>query len=194
MIAVVSLAAGCSQSSNGEKSSFSGAWGPEIQQMYDKAPNEMMRSILQDGKVTASELNDAEEAYSQCLSKYDTTLEVREDGGVGVVYPEGIDEKEAGRINSRCKVDKDVYGNVEYLHREMRINPENQDPRDLMYDCLKKHSLIDKSMSLAEYRVIVSDEDSDAKEFGKYVDRNNPEYDEDLSQIFWQCNDNPKGL
>ena len=74
------------------------------------------------------------------------------------------------------------------LRSDMNSNPKNEDPVvPLLKWRLKQYGLAEQSMTVEDYKAIVSDENKDRDVFGKYFDESVPGYDAEKAKQYIAC-------
>ncbi|MDR0436472.1 MAG: hypothetical protein LBH11_06935 [Propionibacteriaceae bacterium] len=129
-------------------------YADRIQDARDRAPNEFIRQILEDGLVTEAEYADMRQRVVDC---------VRDSGSSIVTYYE---QDEYGRWSlaqeywgEPSAVDLQISGDcshewtgvAESLYWDMRSNPNNEDWDDLVAQCLVRHGLVPKGFTGEDY-------------------------------------------
>ena len=168
--------------------------------MHDKTDNALVRSILEDGTITDAEIEDFMSSYNECLSQYNLSVTYdRENSSESLVdqFSQYTPAQTTER-DEKCKNSTGYYELIP-LDEQMHSNPTNlsNDERfRRIYDCRKRHNLMDDALTFEEYRqlfdqqTVPSAEDPLAKgPLAKYygdADDNDP-----AVQQWYACSTNP---
>lgn len=163
-------------------------WAQQITQDAKKAKTSLAKGILKDGDITAAEFSEFTAAYNSCLNKHGMSVTFDSKGGSESVSDQSgaISMEDGNAIIEQCRTQTD-YMLIVPTYQQMQWNPDNQDPTEMVVACLKKHNLVEQSLTRQDYIDIITDESRNAKEFGKYEDKANPSYDQNKAQEFLAC-------
>ncbi|MBT1163549.1 hypothetical protein [Bifidobacterium felsineum] len=201
-------------SANGEPI-FSGPYAAEFKQEYEKAPTDLVRNILKDGKITQAEVQEVYDVYNKCLEPYglQATWSVEQGESMGQ-FRGSMSDDEQRKIMDQCHA-KTGAGNISSLYVTMQSNPDHVDQVDLerkVYQCYVKHDLLPSPISENEYMSTLSTVGLTDKSqfeanlkrwhefFGEYMSTTfdgqpNPNYKYDQNsakgQQFWSCQQDP---
>lgn len=149
----------------------------EIQRTLEHTDNDMVKSILADEKITDAEVNEIMEAYNECLAPYG----LKNTYNRAEQYESIVDQfnqyspEENQKINDKCRK-KSGYYDIIPLDQSMQTNPRNMSQDKLsqkIYECRKRHGLIDKGMTFKEYQEM--DANPSTGPFYKYYNESSPE-------------------
>lgn len=103
--------------------------------------------ILKDYEVTDAELRDAKDKSAACMADkgFEDNYFPFWPYGSREVMPTDVSEAEFDRQLDACVLG--TLHRVEMFHREMRMNPNNEDIAELILGCLREHDLIDQSVT-----------------------------------------------
>lgn len=173
------------------KAGKTASWSEEIKRSAAKARNSLVKGILQDGTITDEEFQEFVTEYNGCLQPHGMTATFDADGtGESVTNSTGTMTKEQGDDGiAQCQASTD-YMLVVPVYQQMRKNPDHRDPAGLVLACLKRKGLADPSMTRQDYIDVVTDENRNAKTFGRYEDPDAPGYDAAKARDFADCQTN----
>lgn len=139
---------------SGGTPTFSGPYADDFKREYDKAPTDLARGILRDGKITDAEVQEVYDAYNTCLEPYGLQATYSADAGETVAqYRGSLTDDEQLDIMKQCHAKTDA-GNISSLYVSMRRNPERLDTEAMYratYRCLVKHDLLPAPISEDDY-------------------------------------------
>jgi hypothetical protein len=123
-----------------------GPWKDEFREALGSAVSEYEVSILQDGRVTPAELEDAHSRVRSCLAGSGLDIKYNPDSGFELLarygrYPDGFFER-SDPVLRACEKKYDEY--VTMLFQETRRNPEKQDEAKITVACLRKAGIVGK--------------------------------------------------
>ncbi|MDR1450700.1 MAG: hypothetical protein LBI84_11000 [Propionibacteriaceae bacterium] len=130
---------------------FTGPWAGEFSVAYEKASDPAARFILQDGKVTAEELAEANAAFQGCLEGMGfSDVVINEDGSMAVTRPPALrdDYEAADDLVKECDAG---WGDVSLLYNLVKGNPEAVDTAQIMAECLIRIGLRPAGYTAADY-------------------------------------------
>lgn len=117
-------------------------------------------SILEDGVVTESELNELKEQYDQCFIDhgYDPGSFDFDKTGAGSVYPpSGLSEEErsawgerTNEVQQTCD-QRNGTAAIRSLVASVQMNPDNKDIRKTIIACLIEKGLVDRGYTVNDY-------------------------------------------
>ena len=139
---------------------FTGPYAQQIKRTYD----------------TVHEFLELSQHFSDCAQQQNVEVTVDSQGGMSTSYPSGMSEADGDAIVKQCDADND-FTDMNMLRGDMSSNPNNEDPVVPLLKCLKQYGLAEQSMTVEDYKAIVSDESKDRDVFGKYFDESVPGYD-----------------
>ncbi|WP_291532859.1 hypothetical protein [Bifidobacterium sp. UBA6881] len=156
-------------------------WRTEIQRMYSRTDSDLVREILRDGTITDAEIEEFQESYNKCLAQYDLSSSYsREDGSESV--SDQFSQYTPDQLNEhvdQCRT-KTGYYELIPLDQEIHANPNHvseADSKRKIFDCRKRHGLLDADLSYEEYQKIMEAKpDSSGRDplldtpFGKYYE------------------------
>ncbi|MDR1450701.1 MAG: hypothetical protein LBI84_11005 [Propionibacteriaceae bacterium] len=131
---------------------FTGPWANEFRTAYEKASDPAARFILQDEKVTAEELAEANATYQSCLEGAGfTKVVINNDGSMSVVPPPAMkDDSEAYSSLIRGCCDQG-WCDISALYNFVKGNPDNADFAQIMAECLVRTGLKPVGYSADDY-------------------------------------------
>lgn len=170
------------------------------------------KQILADNTITEEELVQLGSAYAQCLTSKGVTVDTGEarypGGAIGPSYGDGddsldkrnLDEDRIEAVNSANEecLNETQYKNILDLYLELKENPGNVDSEQLARQqndktlaCLKKHGIVDDSITADMYDELVTNGETGGVSFddliGKYTLKDNPSYDKQKATAIEQC-------
>lgn len=147
-------AAGKDTSADGGTPTFTGPYADEFKREYDKAPTDLARGILRDGRITDAEIQEVYDDYNTCLEPYGLQATYSADEGETVAqYRGSLSDDEQLDIMKQCHAKTDA-GIISSLYVSMRNNPERLDVEAMYratYRCLVKHDLLPAPISEDDY-------------------------------------------
>ena len=166
--------------------------------------------ILEDGKITEEELVQLGSSYAQCLTSKGITVDTGEarypGGSISPSYGDdaldkrNLSEDEIAATNAADEAcqNETQYKNIVDLYLSLKENPENVDTdqlarqqNDKTLACLKKHGIVDDSVTADAYDELATMGESGGTSFddliGKYALKDNPAYDKRKAAIIEQC-------
>ncbi len=146
----------------------------------------MTKKILKDSKITDQEFLELSQHFSDCAQQQNVEVTVDSQGGMSTSYPSGMSEADGDAIVKQCDADND-FTDMNMLRSDMNSNPKNEDPVVPLLKCLKQYGLAEQSMTVEDYKAIVSDENKDRDVFGKYFDESVPGYDAEKAKQYIAC-------
>ena len=197
-LAVVSLAAFAGCGAGGADSEEDNPWAADIQRQYERTDHALVKSILEDGKITDAEIEEFMAEYNTCLAeyglfatydrenRYETLVDQysRHTGEEMQQYNEGC--RESSGYYDLIPLDEEILGNPEHLSAD--------EQHRLIYDCRKRHGLIDEGMTFEEYKDILMPQWDGTGEnpfengvFGKYY----TDADSEATQQWDACESDP---
>lgn len=206
------------QSSRGQASAISGdadanaadaSYRDEIAKIKNSGSTEAAQ-ILEDGKITEEELVQLGSSYAQCLTSKGITVDTGEarypGGSISPSYGDNaldkrnLSEDEIAATNAADEAcqNETQYKNIVDLYLSLKENPENVDTdqlarqqNDKTLACLKKHGIVDDSVTADAYDELATMGESGGTSFddliGKYTLKDNPAYDKRKAAIIEQC-------
>lgn len=168
---------------------FTGPYAQQIKRTYDDAHQSLTKKILKDSKITDEEFNELSEHFSDCAKQQGVDVTFDSQGGMQTTYPAGMSQSDGDSAVAQCDEDND-FTSMSILHDSMKSNPKNEDPAVPLLQCLKKNGLAEQSMTVDDYKAIVSDENKDKDVFGKYFDESAPGYDAAKAKLYEACQTN----
>ncbi|NMM94859.1 hypothetical protein G1C95_2047 [Bifidobacterium sp. DSM 109957] len=149
---------GCSNG-GGEGQKSANPWSAEIQRIESRTDNDMVRAILKDGSITDAEFEEFMESYNQCLAQYDLTSSYSRDDGSESVADQ-FSQYEPDQLSEKIEQCRNQTGYFDLvpLDQQMHANPDNVSDDELqqkVFECRKRHGLIDSGMSIEEYKDIM---------------------------------------
>ena len=137
-------------------------------------------------KITDQEFLELSQHFSDCAQQQNVEVTVDSQGGMSTSYPSGMSEADGDAIVKQCDADND-FTDMNMLRGDMSSNPNNEDPVVPLLKCLKQYGLAEQSMTVEDYKAIVSDESKDRDVFGKYFDESVPGYDAAKAKQYIAC-------
>lgn len=165
---------------------FTGPYAQQIKRTYDNAHQSLTKKILKDSKITDQEFLELSQHFSDCAQQQNVEVTVDSQGGMSTSYPSGMSEADGDAIVKQCDADND-FTDMNMLRSDMNSNPKNEDPVVPLLKCLKQYGLAEQSMTVEDYKAIVSDESKDRDVFGKYFDESVPGYDAAKAKQYIAC-------
>lgn len=165
---------------------FTGPYAQQIKRTYDNAHQSLTKKILKDSKITDQEFLELSQHFSDCAQQQNVEVTVDSQGGMSTSYPSGMSEADGDAIVKQCDADND-FTDINMLRGDMSSNPNNEDPVVPLLKCLKQYGLAEQSMTVEDYKAIVSDESKDRDVFGKYFDESVPGYDAAKAKQYIAC-------
>lgn len=162
------------------------AYAQQIKRTYDNAHQSLTKKILKDSKITDQEFLELSQHFSDCAQQQNVEVTVDSQGGMSTSYPSGMSEADGDAIVKQCDADND-FTDMNMLRSDMNSNPKNEDPVVPLLKCLKQYGLAEQSMTVEDYKAIVSDENKDRDVFGKYFDESVPGYDAEKAKQYIAC-------
>ena len=188
------------QSSRGQASAISGdvdanaadaSYRDEIAKIKNSGSTEAAQ-ILEDGKITEEELVQLGSSYAQCLTSKGITVDTGEarypGGSISPSYGDNaldkrnLSEDEIAATNAADEAcqNETQYKNIVDLYLSLKENPENVDTdqlarqqNDKTLACLKKHGIVDDSVTADAYDELATMGESGGTSFddliGKYA-------------------------
>ena len=173
-------------------------WAADIQRQYERTDNALVKSILEDGKITDAEIEEFMEEYNTCLAEYGLSTTYDREGS----YETLVDQysrhtgEEMQQYNEECRESSGYYDLIP-LDENILGNPEHlsaDELHKLTYDCRKRHGLIDEGMTFEEYKdILLQKPDSSGEDplknsvFGKYY----TDADSETTQQWNACESDP---
>ena len=136
---------------------FTGPYAQQIKRTYDNAHQSLTKKILKDSKITDQEFLELSQHFSDCAQQQNVEVTVDSQGGMSTSYPSGMSEADGDAIVKQCDADND-FTDMNMLRGDMSSNPNNEDPVVPLLKCLKQYGLAEQSMTVEDYKAIVSDE------------------------------------
>lgn len=203
-----------SRAANGEPT-FSGPYAAEFTQEYKKAPTDLARGILKDGKITQAEVQEVYDSYNKCLEPYGLQATWSVEQGESMIQFRGsMSDDEQLKVMDQCHAETGA-GNISSLYADIQSNPDHIDQvafERKIYQCFVKHDLLPSPISENEYMSTLSTvglTDQSRSEanlkrwhefFGEYMSTTfdgqpNPNYKYDQNSVqgqqFWACQQDP---
>ncbi|MBT1172755.1 hypothetical protein JS528_05185 [Bifidobacterium sp. MA2] len=176
--------------STSDGTSFRGIYASQFRKAYDGTKSDLVKKILKDGGITKAEISEFETTYAQCLASKGLKLTNHLDASSEVhtsMIDNNMSADEANNAREYCDTTTG-YDNLMPLYQQISTNPNNisADAFDgKIVDCLKKHNLVDKSMTVKDYKQLMNDDEEYAKLMEKMPDK---------QQQFHECEVNPMDL
>jgi hypothetical protein len=131
-----------------------GPWEDDFREALASGVSDYEASILEDGRVTASELEDAHDHVRSCLTDSGLDINYFPDGGFELLarsgrYPDGFFER-SDPVLGACEKRYDEY--VTMLFEETRRNPEKQDDAKITVACLRRAGIVGKDYTERRWR------------------------------------------
>ena len=201
VVLLIAMLASCAPSAPGQSDasdepSFTGYYAEIYSSEYERAKasgNDFATQALSDGKVTEAEAQEAADRFVQCMTDKGYSASMDADGSSTVYHPgQTLDEAWTKRMDNDQSACQKESG-VEYLnglyHTE-RVNPDGENDTSMIVDCLRRHEVVDDSMS----------DDQIIQELNKSMtgfswipfDAADPNYDANKSTWLQECRVNPR--
>ena len=123
-----------------------GPWEDDFREALASGVSDYEASILEDGRITASEVEDAHDRISRCLADSGYTINYSADGGFEIgSLRGGAPSNDMTRTNSVLEACEKRYDeSVTMLFQETRRNPEKQDEAKIAVACLRRAGIVGK--------------------------------------------------
>jgi len=140
--------------SDGASLQSAGPWKADFREALRGGVSRYEAAILEDGRVTSAELEDAHAHVQRCLSTSGLHIAYDPDGGFALEsvdgkYPDDFFER-SDPVLRACEKRYDEY--VTMLFQETRRNPEKRDEAEITVACLRKAGLVGKDYSERQWR------------------------------------------
>lgn len=129
-----------------------GPWAQEFGESLADV-SEYESAVLEDGRITAAELTDAQARDRACMRDAGYDLQDADDGTSSVSRLDGRDLPATDVVNAvkqRCAARFDR--NITFLYNEVRRNPEKQDDAKITAACLRRSGIVDKGYTERQWR------------------------------------------
>lgn len=147
-ISMINLSA-CSDSAQSPK-----PYSAAIAKALDSTRSDYVRSILEDGQITAAEMRDAQQQNLSCLSESGITAQYV-DSGAGYSTLETAGDLDATELKAMVTCADKWTGEAESLYIDQVMNPENKDLNALIAACLVKKELAPEGFDGADFRELM---------------------------------------
>lgn len=190
-----------SQSGTASEPEFTGAYAQDYSQAYEQAKrnhSEFAVEALSDGELAESEVQESADRYVQCMADKGYTATKSIDGSGDVYHPDQpLDEAWTTRME-RDMHDCDVQSGILYLSalwQQERTNPDGKNDTSMVIDCLRRHDVVDDSMSDVQIEQELNGGTDGAGGFSWIpYDMADPNYDADKAKWLQECQTNPRGF
>lgn len=127
-------------------------WAAEIDRILAGSPSDLERRALADRKLSEAEMNEAQNAFKDCIEAlpYGFFVDLRADGGYEIgplddFYESFSTEEAAVEAQDKLVADCESGTTAELgpLHAQMRDNPEGKTPVTLIRECFARHDVPD---------------------------------------------------
>lgn len=187
-LALSVLVTGCSARSASSVSTgdpqalgLEGPWAQQFADAFARSESDSERAILADGVVTPVELEQAHDGVRGCLKDSGLTIEYYDRGGFGLGGSDGgeppLGFEKSDALLRACE--KRFDQTVTLMYEHTRRNPQNLDETTIEMACFKRHEVVPKSYSRADFEA-----DRDAGT-GPFVA---------MTGVARDCTDDPLGL
>lgn len=197
VVAMTLFVSGCSASNDAAgdatatpSPSFTGPWAAEFAQAYSQAQTDFGRSVLEDGDISEQEINEMYSREVQCLKSKGYDAEYTDEGMSFKSKDSSVTPSQMDADDAECRAQSDD-GVLGPLYANYHGNPNNEDGAQVLLRCFQRHGLAEETMTVDEFKQIVSDPDRDNEVFGKYFDETRTDYDSTKSPEYWACNSDP---
>jgi hypothetical protein len=129
-----------------------GPWAQEFGESLADA-SEYEAAVLEDGRITAAELTDAQARDRACMRDAGYDLQDADDGTSNVSRLDGRDLPATDVVNAakqQCAARFDR--NITFLYNEVRRNPEKQDDAKITVACLRAAGLVGEDYTARKWR------------------------------------------
>jgi hypothetical protein len=139
----------------GSPPEFTGPYAGGFSNAWQKVDNELSRSILADGVITAQEISELKQTYMVCLiGSGFSDVEIGQNGEESLTIPEAMkgDPERANEAVSQCASDTGWFY-VADLYWSMAGNPDNEDMFVIMSECLVRIGLKPSGYTPDQYKL-----------------------------------------
>lgn len=130
---------------------YAGPYADEYRETWLRADIDFIRNVIRDEAISEQEWAEVVTRFDDCLGKHDVQLvEYEADGAYGVERGAGLSDERVQAAMAECetKSGETVLGRLWHSQRQ---NPSNQDPNELIYECLIRVGALDPSYSLENF-------------------------------------------
>lgn len=155
------------------------AYAAEFKQEYDLSDSDFVRSILADGKVEVSELQDAQRHLTTCMAEagYSIRLGFDSDGLPTEAWETGHDtepftDAEMDAMQTAYGPCRDRWmGLADTLFQYVQTNPNNEDWDGLVAGCLVRHGMVAEGFTGQDHKELWqnANDDDDSTGMGPYL-------------------------
>ncbi len=138
---------------SGDAVNFDGPWAEEFSSHYQRAENDFVRSVLEDGEITELEYSEVQTRFRDCLAGSGIELsEAQAGGSQELTFPESLSTDEVHRVSSECSAESGE-AEIASLYWWMRYNPQNEDQAAAVVACLLKAGSVPANYTVEQYRI-----------------------------------------
>jgi len=125
----------------------------DFRQAKELATSDFERAVLEDGKVTRSEYEEAMQRYVSCISDGGGSVTLKEQGGYYVYQISGSIEH-YDQISEGCARDTTVL--IEPLYVDVLTNPDKLDPDEALARCYVAAGLVETPFGAQDLRDLMT--------------------------------------
>ncbi|WP_435299308.1 hypothetical protein [Timonella sp. A28] len=130
----------------------------EFTQAMAAAETDFERSVLQDGKITQAEIDEAHDLYGQCLNENGLDFTRDNNGGMQIVTreTEPEDAEQAENFSNKymkiiAECGRGTIDIISDLDARMRINPLKEDYATIVVECFIRTGLRDSNYTVEDF-------------------------------------------
>jgi hypothetical protein len=175
---------------------FTGVYADEYSWAWEQAKkkgSEFAMQALSDGKITESEVQEAADKYVQCMSDKGYTATKFTDGSGDIYHPnQDTSEQWQQQMSKDDDSCNDSSGIIDLAgpFQMQRTNPDKKNDNSMIIACLRKHDVVDDSMTDEQ----VEQELSAGPSSFNWIpfDAAAPNYDASKATWLVECRNNPR--
>lgn len=145
---IAGMGAGCSA-----PSPTSDPYAEDFRQAKELATSDFERVVLEDGKVTRSEYEEAMQRYVSCISDSGSSVTLKEQGGY-YVYQVSGDIEHYDQISEICA--RGTTALIEPLYVDVLTNPDKLDPDEALARCYVAAGLVEAPFGAQDLRDLMA--------------------------------------
>ena len=169
---------------------FTGPYAAEFRQLYEEAPSDLVKGIVEDSQITDAEFEEYSQQVASCMEDQGYVWSYDPTQGTSTGAADSSTDMDVDAVNAATASCTAEIGDLTELYGLLHTNPdhlEGDELNRLTLDCLKRHGLADENLTLHEYAAILQDHDRYQNAFGQYSDpQSSPDYN-----TFYACTTDP---
>ncbi|WP_150384075.1 hypothetical protein [Bifidobacterium rousetti] len=173
---------------------FTGVHAEDYSWAYERAKregSEFAVRALSDGELTEAETQEAADRYVSCMADKGFTATKSIDGSGDVYVPDGVSADRINSASDTCEQESGIRYLAGLLYQD-RTNPDGKNDIPMVIDCMRRHGVVDDSMTDAQIEAELTAQSPDTYFTRIPHDMADPNYDANKAKWSIECQANPR--